>query len=233
LKEQGRLLFQEHCARCHDDHFKSDALLRRVTAVMTPLAEVATDPKMATNFAKRTALTGPLEGRRQLLLFGDKFGDRASAAEILRHVVIGVIRRDPLVSEDQNIGALVADQFNESCLALLFKVPEESPPLSYKARPLNGIWATAPYLHNGSVPNLEELLKPALDRAKTFYVGSREFDSTVVGFKSTENSPDAFEFRVEVPGNSNSGHEYGLPQPHGRGFGDDQRKQLIEYLKDL
>ncbi len=47
---------------------------------------------------------------------------------------------------------------------------------AYKARPLDGIWATAPYLHNGSVPTLADLLKAPDERPKTFRVGSREFD---------------------------------------------------------
>src|SRR5690625_3270750 len=62
--------------------------------------------------------------------------------------------------------------------------------LSYKARPLNGIWATAPYLHNGSVPTLYDLLLPAKRpddpedgeyRPDEFMVGSREFDPIKVG----------------------------------------------------
>ncbi|HEX8155125.1 MAG TPA: di-heme-cytochrome C peroxidase, partial [Thermoanaerobaculia bacterium] len=55
----------------------------------------------------------------------------------------------------------------------------------YKARPLDGIWATAPYLHNGSVPTLRDLLLPPAQRPKTFYVGSREFDPVNVGFETT------------------------------------------------
>ena len=54
--------------------------------------------------------------------------------------------------------------------------------LAYKARPLNGIWTGAPYLHNGSVPNLYELLLPAADRSKTFYLGSWEYDPVTVGY---------------------------------------------------
>jgi hypothetical protein len=95
---------------------------------------------------------------------------------------------------------------------------------SYKARPLNGIWATAPYLHNASVPNLDELLKPSAKRIKSFRVGSREFDAVNVGFRVNEGD---FEFDTTLPGNSNLGHDY------AREFTDDERKQLIEYLKSL
>ncbi len=75
--------------------------------------------------------------------------------------------------------------------------------LSYKARSLNGIWATAPYLHNGSVPTLYDLLLPvnareAAPKARpvTFKVGAREFDPVKVGFRY--EGYDGFEFRTEL-----------------------------------
>jgi len=95
----------------------------------------------------------------------------------------------------------------------------------YKGRPLNGIWATAPYLHNGSVPNLDELLKPAAQRVPKFRVGSHEFDPTRVGYRSDLGT---FEYDTTLLGNSNAGHEYGA-----KVFTADERKQLVEYMKSL
>jgi hypothetical protein len=95
---------------------------------------------------------------------------------------------------------------------------------AYKGRPLNGIWATAPFLHNGSVPNLDELLKPPAKRVKKFKVGSREFDPVHVGFRSDVGD---FDFDTALPGNSNAGHDY------DREFTADERLQLIEYMKSL
>lgn len=54
--------------------------------------------------------------------------------------------------------------------------------LVYKARPLNGIWATAPYLHNGSVPNLYQLLLKKVNGIRNF-AWAVEFDPVHVGFK--------------------------------------------------
>jgi hypothetical protein len=100
--------------------------------------------------------------------------------------------------------------------------------LAYKARRLDGIWATAPYLHNGSVPNLYQLLLPAKDRMKKFFVGTREFDPVNVGF-TTDNQDNTFEFDASLPGNSNAGHDtYGTDS-----LTDEQRWQLVEYLKTL
>ena len=97
----------------------------------------------------------------------------------------------------------------------------------YRARPLNGFWATAPYLHNGSVPDLVELLKPAAERPATFYVGNWEFDPERLGFEWASPFPGAFAFDTSLPGNSNAGHDYGTDLS-----AEDQRA-LIEYLKTL
>ncbi|HET6762155.1 MAG TPA: hypothetical protein VFH27_00750 [Longimicrobiaceae bacterium] len=96
------------------------------------------------------------------------------------------------------------------------------------ARPLHGVWATAPFLHNGSVPTLYDLLQPAEQRPRTFGVGQREFDPVKVGLAAVPNPPATY--RTDLPGNSNRGHE-------GRQFGTTltlaQKAALLEYLKKL
>ena len=99
------------------------------------------------------------------------------------------------------------------------------PFLCYKARPLNGVWASAPYLHNGSVRTLRQLLVPS-ERQETFNVGSREYDPKNMGFKDAGN----FVMNTTLPGNRNTGHS-----PYGIYFEDHKRslKALMEYLKTL
>jgi hypothetical protein len=105
------------------------------------------------------------------------------------------------------------------------------PGAKYKARPLDGIWATAPYLHNGSVPNLDALLRPAAQRPKSFTIGVRTFDPVRVGFltdvagfpRFNVSGPDG----SPIAGNSNAGHEFGAK------LSDVERAQLVEYLKTL
>ena len=98
--------------------------------------------------------------------------------------------------------------------------------LAYKARPLDGIWATAPYLHNGSIPNLYELVSPVNERSAKFFVGSNEFDPIHVGFQTDEVEGSTL-FDTSLPGNRNIGHEsYG-------DFDKQQRWQLVEYMKTL
>lgn len=97
----------------------------------------------------------------------------------------------------------------------------------YKGCSLNGIWATAPYLHNGSVPNLDELLKKPSERVQKFEVGSLNFDKDKIGFKS-EAGTGTFTLDTRLPGNGNGGHDYGDKE-----FSEDERKALIEYVKSL
>jgi hypothetical protein len=100
--------------------------------------------------------------------------------------------------------------------------------LSYRARSLNGIWATAPYLHNGSVPTLYDLLSCVEVRPKKFNVGTREFDPVKVGVLLKPDANAGLEFDTSLPGNSNKGHDYGACE-----LNDDDRYALIEYLKTL
>lgn len=108
---------------------------------------------------------------------------------------------------------------------------------AYKPRPLSGAWATAPFLHNGSVPTLYDLLSPADQRPKTFQVGSREFDPVKVG---VAQSSGFWEFDTSKPGNSNRGHEFNVGYVKGGGprngligplLTHDERMAIIEHLK--
>jgi cytochrome c553 len=101
---------------------------------------------------------------------------------------------------------------------------------AYEARVLQGIWATAPYLHNGSVPTLAELLKPAAERAKQFKVGPA-YDTVNVGLAPEQTQFDSFVTTTDCSGlnsgNSRCGHEFGTQLP------DAEKKALLEYLKTL
>ena len=101
----------------------------------------------------------------------------------------------------------------------------------YANMPLDGLWLRAPYLHNGSVPTLRDLLEPAARRPKVFYRGNDLYDRERVGFVSKTPKGQGrtyFEFNTEAPGNSNKGHEgarYGTELP------PDEKAALIEFLK--
>ena len=106
----------------------------------------------------------------------------------------------------------------------------------YKAAPRDGVWATPPFLHNGSVPNLYEMLIPAKERTKKFYVG-REFDPVKVGLDTSGNSGTFLAGHDRCCGNSNAGHSF-ENGPRGNGvigplLTDEQRWALVEYLKSI
>lgn len=96
---------------------------------------------------------------------------------------------------------------------------------SYAARPIGGVWATAPYLHNGSVPTLHDLLLPPAQRPKTFLTGSREYDPKKVGYVSDGSQGGTFHFDTTGDGNHNTGHTWGTE------LAEEQRLDLLEYLK--
>jgi hypothetical protein len=131
----------------------------------------------------------------------------------------------------------------------------------YKAPPHEGVWATAPYLHNGSVPTLYHLLSPKdgqgeatlpdgriipNSRPRSFCVASLEFDPVLVGFKTDKCAEGEIPFNVEETGNSNKGHEFKNAANCEKREGDfaedgvlgcelshDERMAIIEYLKTL
>ncbi len=111
-----------------------------------------------------------------------------------------------------------------------------SPRAGYANHSLEGIWLRAPYLHNGSVPTLDDLLKPVDQRPVKFFVGDDVYDQQRVGFVTdrpdnaagTSKAPRKFsEFDTKLRGNSNKGHVY------GSGLSDEDRRALLEYLKTL
>ncbi len=211
--ESGRKIYQINCAECHVlDGFDRDDRNRRIEAKMSASG---TDPLMASNFRTREAETGRLEGSRvNFNPIGPEFGQNSSGETLLIHEVVGTIiggwKSPPTdrIDEIKLREPILKDALNK-----------------YKARPLNGIWSTSPYLHNGSVPTLRALLKPK-DRPSVFWVGSRKFNPMDVGFETTV-APGRSKFDTSRPGNSNAGHEY------GNALDEKQTNDLLEFLKSL
>lgn len=265
---RGRILFEgkADCARCHA-HLEHDDLTTPAQDQMTPLAEVNTDVFTACNTFLHESVAGNFEDQWEFAYTGDVIRREDFTRKMLVNASVGSI-----VSQTPSIfGLIFNDLFNGArarflgfAEGLTEYLPEVDDPekkeeaqicltqtddiLAYKARPLNGIWATAPYLHNGSVPTLYDLLLPstvantsddevasatAEQRPETFGVGQRTFDPTRVGFD--QEDPDIrFIFKVRddngapIAGNFNSGHDYGNAE-----LTEDERQDLVEYLKSL
>jgi hypothetical protein len=122
-----------------------------------------------------------------------------------------------------------ADRFNEFLSKL--KIEGYEPPREagirstgkYWAMSLVGVWARSPYLHNGSVRTLRDLLRPATARAKSFRRGSTFFEEEQVGYMDE----GSYVLDTTTAGNSNAGHEYGTELEAGA------KQDLMEYLKTL
>ena len=246
LAERGKVLYDQYCLRCHTV-ISSQYQALPYQAKLIPLAEVKTDPKELENLARKLQ-AGKYEGRLGMIPYLEQIPAETSALNPLLNATMGALAKHPLatikaagfemsnsvdsieeVSKLRGLFSKYGAISKASQISSLKNAKKAAKQRVYKARPLNGIWATAPYLHNGSVPNLYELLLPQEERSEVFYVGNREFDPVKVGYVSNAEVSDIslFEFDTSLEGNSNHGHEYGV------NLTDDQKWELVEYLKTL
>lgn len=134
----------------------------------------------------------------------------------------------------------VGEFYNKSWFGQEKDVGQVVAPKGYQAPPLDGIWATAPYFHNGSAPTLAHVInskaRPKIF-TRSFKTDEDSYDKVNVGWKVQvlEKGPDpslpAYERRkvydTTQPGRSNGGHTF------GDGLSDEERRAVIEYLKTL
>ena len=230
LRAKGEVIFKIECASCHGPDVPRDEPIPDIKAVMTTLDRndrnaIGTDPAAATNFASAPG--------------DDVFLD------CTRGPAIGPPMEDELGEVTPNVlgGKVIFFLRNlPEILRVRLSLPKSDPNrCAYKGRPLDGIWATAPYLHNGSVPNLDELLKPAdctrhfpeECRVKKFCVSkvqTLDVENIGVPIPPPGQDPVCGEgellFDTTKPGNLNTGHEYGE-------FSKEEREALVEYQRSL
>ncbi len=252
--KRGEKLFNAYCVSCHAQIDRSSPE-RRVVANMLKLEAIGTDPTMADNSVNYTGYSGILRNQYVGAGVGDLLLDKkAPIAALLTKATTGVVTTpDPDKGFIRRwsewlyniISAFFSNEIKSSNKQGNYIPDTTMSPYSslqaYKGRSLNGIWATAPYLHNGSVPTLYDLLLPICSatnqgeecRPEKFVVGSRDFDVVKVGFKSS--AYPGFSFDTRLKGNANSGHDYGTKAPEKEGdlpqLTKEQRLDLVEYLK--
>lgn len=217
--EQGRALFEENCSHCHAPRPIKEGQNEKAkwAVTMVPLERIGTDPTAAGNFADTVVDPTKLTG---------KPGD-IDPATGLYVVTTGVKDRayDLLGLNEQQRQDY--DGFGRENLVRA--------PCAYKARPLDGVWATPPYLHNGAVPNVYELLSPLAERSKSFWLGNYEYDPATLGYVTTKIK-GGFELETGKTGNANSGHLFSDktgPGVIGRALSPEERRAIIEYLKAM
>jgi hypothetical protein len=225
----GKALFMENCASCHNAWpyrwTEPNKYGKRFVLVgLVPQTYVGTD-KTQFEALGPFAITGELSK-----FLPPEFRGKPMLPPFVFSGVLGAETRE--VAE-RKLNLTEAEKANlHGYRELPMPRPAEH---VYKAAPRDGVWATAPFLHNGSVPNLYEMLIPAAERTKKFYLGG-DFDPTRVGLDTTATS-GTFLMDTTLLGNSNAGHSF-QDGPRGDGvigplLTDDQRWALVEYLKSI
>ena len=238
LAAKGRALFTENCAGCHVPRTTQEGERWVQQLHMLPVDVIGTDPTAANNIAShRFDLTALQWDPTELAQMDVKLHptpeepldlSQLSVAKGLAYVTAFVEDRAYREAKVTAVEKPRLDGFG-----LPIGVREK---VAYKARPLAGVWATAPFLHNGSVPSIYQLLSPQYERAATFYKGTFEYDPKHLGYR-TEAFTNGFLFDTRLTGNHNSGHEFRAGK-HGNGvigrlLQPEERWALLEYLKVL
>jgi hypothetical protein len=241
LAAAGQRIFHDRCAGCHeygDDQRTATGLIK--LRGMRP-EEVGTDATAALRISCPIPDTGSLAippksytaADSQLLKdckdvkAGAPFTGNSFAATVQvavdgikkkAYAVAGIDVAQQRIMEDFDRRG--ADAWRDTLL------DTQAPYGPYAARPLYGIWAAAPYLHNGSVPTLYDLLLPPDQRPKTFALGGREYDPVKLGFVvQTACSQQDCLVDTTVTGDGNGGHLWGTD------LSEADRMALLEYLK--
>jgi cytochrome c5 len=210
--EQGRALYREHCQGCHAQKRLPPNNLG-IVFHRRAAYDVGTDPTAYQQFMAHgaarveglTELSKKIIGFRRTQLQG---ADQETVENYLNLYSRGRPNAFGIAKDYQgDVGAA--------------KWPKSG--ATYWAPPLEGIFASSPYFHNGSVRTLWDVLTPPAERPKSFRTGSTEFDAEGVGLRDD----GLFVYETKQPGKSNAGHLFGTD------LSRDQRTALIEYLKSL
>jgi cytochrome c peroxidase len=242
LAAQGKTIFDRAtlnggCGECHGITPGTTRFFEQKTW-HTPIQDVGTDSREY-DVLTRTVQTGVLKGA-QIPFLTDPLKKTDTAFNVLRTSVVGSILQHyvPVLTAAESLAKAqgLKSPFRpetedlKGAFALQAPAAGATPTFGYESRVLEGIWATAPYLHNGSVPTLAELLKPPAERVGAFGIGPA-YDPVNVGlaveqpkFNYVLKTTDCSE---RNSGNSRCGHDFGTA------LSADEKRALLEYLKTL
>ncbi|MEO8726123.1 MAG: di-heme-cytochrome C peroxidase [Acidobacteriaceae bacterium] len=214
---QGKALFTANCASCHGIKIISGTTNPTEWHVpVIPLTRIGTDPTHAVNFASLTYNVTKLGlGKHTTLIEG--LNTVASAVKRQAYLNAGIPKSE--WAEYDGFG-----RKDDSSDAI--------PACGYRARPMIGVWAKGPFLHNGSVPTIYDLLSDS--RPASFVFGSPEYDPHKLGLVQDAGT-GTMVLDTKLPGNSNAGHWFtndaSRPGKIGRALNDQEKFAIIEYLK--
>ena len=212
LVAEGATVYARECEACHASDPGSPPW-------KTPVMDVGTDVR-AMALLNRRVKTGILATG----IVNPPFTVEDRAIEVLYSVVTGMLLSLPAPEPPtpQQAAARMG-------IATKHETVECGGRKGYEAKVLHGVWAAAPFLHNGSVPTLADLLKPAADRPRRFRLGSA-YDPVRVGLAADQRGAATMVTTGcddVASGRSNCGHE------HGTDLDAVEKAALLEYLKSL
>ena len=288
LAAKGADLYGQICQGCHlppidSEQFWSDKYWKKIqyakngvkketektylTLNVIPISEIGTDTAQAGVLGNRTVDTTGLNLNTQVCTWAVDGEDPYAKNSLLTYVSLN----DSATSTfGLALGAFV-ERTNQQWLEQNYIPAAQRPGYKgmrpnclqinkgYKARPLNGVWATAPYLHNGSIATIYDLLSVSADRPTFVQLGSQAFDVRHIGIvqnsaveslnKKNKNIPyrltpdysdGLFILDTRQPGNHNTGHIFddisadNMPKGRiGRKLSEEEKFTIIEYLKTL
>lgn len=281
LAQQGEALYKTNCSGCHLPSVKSEEFWgerywkpieyysaegelqvtdeRYLKLNIIPVDHVGTDPRQSKVLTERRVDTTGLGLNTQVCTVVE-FESGGVTKKGLKYVDL---KDSPNAYFGLSLGAIV-DHTNERWFEQNYISPKTQnlmkgdgrpncllPGQGYKARPLNGVWATAPFLHNGSVATIYDLLTPANDRPKFVELGNTEFDPKKLGLVQSDKvlnlkakkppkltkdyAPNGyFILDSRQEGNWNTGHSFEDGKGKGiigRVLSEEEKWALIEYLK--
>jgi hypothetical protein len=241
LADAGEGIFRSRCAGCHeygDDRRAPTGLIRlrgmrpadvgtdaaaalRISCPIPDIGALVIPPRSYT--AEDSQLLRDCTGIKAGTAFaGNSFARTVQAAvDSMKQKAYAAAGIDPAQQR------AMEDLDRRGHVAWRDTLIDTQPPYGpYAARPLYGIWAAAPYLHNGSVPTLYHLLLPPEQRPKMFALGGREYDPVRLGF-AVDTACGQQDCVVDTTrtGDGNGGH------PWGTDLAEPDRMALLEYLK--
>jgi hypothetical protein len=226
---EGKKLFAKNCAQCHNQYpytwTEPNKYGKRFLQVgLVPDKYVGTDPGQFEDL-RPYAITAQLSPYLPPPLTDKEMIPTGYLYKFLQESILAKALSKLTLTDEESVAM---HGYRE------FPLPEPKQGY-YKAAPREGVWATPPFLHNGSVPNLYEMLIPASQRTKKFYLGT-EFDPVKVGL-DTSGKSGTFLIDTTQRGNSNAGHSF-ENGPRGNGvigplLTEEQRWAIVEYLKSI
>lgn len=208
LVARGAEIYGETCNSCHKS-------APGTVPWETPIHTVGTDMR-SMQLLKRRVSTGVLGDS----IVQPPFPLEDNALSVVFSAVTGMLLSLPATPHQEHAATLPQ----------VHTAPDCAGKVGYEAKVLHGIWGAAPYLHNGSVPTLEDLLKPPSERPMRFQVGPA-YDPARVGLAEQQAGKNttftATGCDDPVSGRSNCGHDFGT------GLEAADKAALLEYLKTL